>query len=240
MSLLSRLAKPLVRCLPRAPCWWNGQFLWLPRDLWGAFRVDYEPVLRGALAPALKSAAAFVDVGANLGYWTVWACAVNPGLKAVAIEPSRVAERLRTLLSLNRLSSSVRIVQQCVAAQQGQVRFFDNGETTSSFSQEWTQGWGHPGESVLVTAVTLDEVLAEVRAGIPPDGVIVCKCDIEGAEEEVFESLESAADQRVRFFIELHRYADVRDSAVYRRAQAVGREVTVLGACWGDQPTVMF
>ena len=116
----------------------------------------------------------FLDVGANIGIYTIMACEL--GAHVIAFEPDAYnAGRIREHLSLNGYTADV--LQQAVADRAGPVQFT---EGLDSFNHLATAGGG-----VEVQAVALDDVIGDRRvAGI--------KIDVEGAEHLVLKGAERA------------------------------------------------
>jgi FkbM family methyltransferase len=241
MSMISKMLAPLVRILPAAPCVWNGCVLWLPCGTWQAFRVRYEELLAPLLLRELRSAAVFLDVGAHHGYWTTWACRLNRSLHAVAVEPSRVSSAtLKRFVACNRIASRVTVLEACLSTQGEGVVFYDSGDVTAGVSEEWAKSRGQNVIAYRAASITLDQLVAKQLARFPTTGTVVCKLDVEGHEEAIFENCRSLTNPRVRYFVEVHNCEDIQESSTYRNARASGREVVVLGRCYQPHVTVMF
>lgn len=116
----------------------------------------------------------FVDVGANVGSYTLLAASV-PGTQVVAFEPASIAAgRLRENVALNALGGRVRVAQMAVGAQAGAARLTVGLDCINKLVEP-----SHCGEAEAVVVTTLDEALAS------QDAVSVVKIDVEGAEEQV-------------------------------------------------------
>ena len=133
----------------------------------------------GILRRALANGGVFVDVGANVGAFTLQAAALD-NVEVLAIEPNPVAvNRLKFNLAANDLGN-VTIVEAVVGER--------NGETPFTFNHE---SIGQSGIGVPLTegkrAVrrlpmrTLAGILAEHEI----DGIMVLKVDVEGFEDDV-------------------------------------------------------
>ena len=127
----------------------------------------------------LRPGDTFVDVGANIGYYSVVASAlVGPRGRVVAFEPSaRVRERLVRSASLNGFSQ-LEIRAEAVGATSGMLTLVE--------PESENQGLGFTTDDasaagLRVRAVRLDD---EPFAGSP---VALVKVDIEGGESAVFE-----------------------------------------------------
>ncbi len=240
MSLATKLISPLVSILPKAPCRWNGQWLWLPRGQWHAFRVEYEMPLLEPLARELSDAGGFLDVGAHHGEWSLWAWRSFPGLRILAVEPSDAFLTLEAALRANRATDRVGVLRSCVTTHGDGLTFHDSGDVTSSVSQEWAASRRQAVRSYTSPSITLARLIERMRALTPDEPKVVCKVDIEGHEEVVFADRTILDLPEVRFFVEVHNCAEVERSAVYQHARAAGREVTVIGRCYSPHVTVMF
>jgi FkbM family methyltransferase len=146
--------------------------------------VDWSEMLawKRALGPGLL----FVDVGANVGLYTIWC--IEVGAEVIALEPSRIArERLLSNLKLNGYSAE--IVPAAVGETEGTLRLttqLDNQNhlVLSSDSNEV--------ESEEVPVLTLDGLVGERTI----DGL---KVDVEGAELLVMKGAERLlAEQRIK------------------------------------------
>lgn len=131
---------------------------------------------------ALRPGDLFVDVGANVGAYTIWA--LERGCEVIAIEPDAWAvEQLRANLALNGYAADVR--RAAVADVAGSVRV-----TTGLGVLNRIVLGDEPGVATeAVQAVTLDDVLgARAAAGV--------KVDVEGAELLVLRGAERALSER--------------------------------------------
>lgn len=115
----------------------------------------------------------FVDVGANIGSYTVLAAAVA-GAHAICVEPdSGTAQSLRRNIEINKLQHRVEVVEAALGASSGTVRFTLGLDTENRVASS--------SEGGLVTAVplrTLDEVVGLRQP-------LAIKLDVEGFEEQV-------------------------------------------------------
>ncbi len=126
----------------------------------------------------------FVDVGANLGYYTLLWIAQDPENEAIAIEPSpRVTPLLQKNIERNGVGEQVTIIEAAVGDEEGKVSF-DLGPRDET-------GWG--GVSTKqIGAVTED---SEGMISVPQyrlddmiqESVSLLKVDVEGAERWVFQ-----------------------------------------------------
>lgn len=138
----------------------------------------YELAVTQLLCAYLKAGDTFVDVGANLGYYSILAAqAVGPGGRVVAFEPNdRVRSRLQRNAALNGFAQ-LQIRSEAVGETSGIVRLVEpSGSGNDGLSYVDTAGSSTTG--VEVRSVRLDAVLAQCPALI--------KVDVEGGEASVF------------------------------------------------------
>ncbi|WP_156827211.1 FkbM family methyltransferase [Hyphomicrobium zavarzinii] len=114
----------------------------------------------------------FVDVGANIGSYTVLASAVC-GARSIAIEPDPgTVQSLKRNVEINRIGDRVTVIEAAIGAAAGMVRFTVGKDTTNrvaAASDEATRE---------VKVRTLDDILANT------DPVLI-KMDVEGYEPQV-------------------------------------------------------
>lgn len=132
---------------------------------------------RAALASALGPDSVFLDVGANAGFYTLWALSLKrAGLRTIAVEPTEVMlERLRHNISENGLESSVSLFPCAATAEPCEVNIDEHeqniGQTVVRAGGAGRKVQGRP----------LLDILNE--AGV--DKVDALKIDIEGFEVPV-------------------------------------------------------
>lgn len=206
-QLLLRFASPLAklrrvpvlgRCVswvgaelvPRDSLAWvqvqNGptQGLWLhlnPRTGKTYFEGGGEPEVQEALQQHLRQGMTFYDIGANIGFFSLLAARqVGREGRVVAFEADpEIAARLREHVTRNAFGW-IAVEEKAVWSEQGTVYFARIDPATSP-----DRGLGHvasanAGDTIQVNAVSLDEF---TKTQPPPDFL---KCDVEGAEVEVF------------------------------------------------------
>lgn len=141
--------------------------------------------------------ATVLDLGANVGYSVrLWA-ALFPRCRLVAVEPDPGnAAVFRLNARLGGISGRVRLVRACVAAHPGR-RKLSRGGQEDSYSISAVGG----GDGIDVRAVTVDDIISEHFRNQPVD---LLKCDIEGAERELFGGCASWINRVGAIVIELH------------------------------------
>lgn len=172
----------------------RGDDLFIGRAL--AAGQQYEPHLTHEIQQYLKPDTVFVDIGANIGYFTLTvAAALKGGGKVFAFEPNLDnAELLKLSVAANGFVN-VELFQHAVANKEeyfvletdgsnGWIRPMQQDmavgatDTTVGDGKEYLNG-GH----FLVKSVVLDEVLADI------DRIDMIKMDIEGAEPRALQGM---------------------------------------------------
>jgi FkbM family methyltransferase len=147
-------------------------------------------VFRKLLAPG----DVFVDVGANLGYYTAIASRlVGPSGRVLAFEPSPLCfPRLSGLVDAGELGN-VELFHTAVGAAAGASTLYGHGIDNSGASTLRADIGGDGGDGVEVSVVRLDDV-------VPAGEIAVVKVDTEGFEEQVLAGAAGLFDDaRVRF-----------------------------------------
>jgi FkbM family methyltransferase len=133
---------------------------------------DYHEML--FLKRYLRKGDTFVDVGANIGVYTVMAeTVIGPEGRVIAFEPGcEAADRFRENIILNQFAN-VTFYQAALGAHAGRETFLTGRDTTNRLSAGGAQRGDRA--SVEVDVLVLDDILAGVAADLG-------KMDIEGAE----------------------------------------------------------
>ena len=140
-----------------------------------AFTGLYELALTRRVAVLARRGGLLVEVGANLGYFTLLWAAAHPENRVVAFEASpRNVEILRRNVARNGLEGRVDVVAQAAGREQGQLRF-DVGPVEQTGWGGFSPDGGGAGGSIEVDVVRVDDVLADAP-------VALLKVDVEGAD----------------------------------------------------------
>jgi FkbM family methyltransferase len=135
----------------------------------------------------LQHGDAFVDVGANIGFYSLLASSANGGSPVLAIEPHPVASsRLRENAALNSFANVH--VREAAAGDRPGTALLTTGLVDQNRIWRVEDGM----ETINVPVVTLDSELAGI--GIDPKSVGVVKIDTEGFEAKVLEGGHSLLD----------------------------------------------
>lgn len=170
----------------------------------------YEPDVALAMIHILRPGDSFVDVGANLGFFSALAGhLVGPSGRGLAFEPDpRNRARLEVNLGANELRNVV-VSDRVAGERAGPVPFFLNRDDSGG-SALWDPGL-YPGNDasranpsrMMLTGTTLDAALAE--QGMVPRLV---KIDTEGAEHAVLTGAAGLLGRRAVPYViaELHEF----------------------------------
>lgn len=137
---------------------------------------DYEAAVTSIVKKVLSPGMSFVDIGANIGYFTLLASRlVGETGKVFAVEPYPYNLKLLNLNLMLNACSNVEVLPFALAEKKGFLNYDDSaGNSGNVFALE--ANLEAMLESVLVYSVRLDDVLASAK---PID---LIKMDIEGAE----------------------------------------------------------
>ena len=135
--------------------------------------MEYEDMI--FLLHALQPTETFVDVGANIGAYTILASKVVKS-KSIAFEPlPNTAERLKDQIQINRINAAVNIRNMGVGDKEGALFFTNNNDTVNKVSLV-----GEVENTTMVKVSTLDTELSK-------DNQYFFKIDVEGFEYNVIE-----------------------------------------------------
>ncbi len=134
----------------------------------------HEPAEMGFVLMALRPGELFVDVGANMGSYTVLAGAAV-GARVIALEPHPTNfARLKRNIEVNGIESRVTAVNAAAGATPGTLRFSGESKTTSHLLGPHEED----NLAISVPVTTLDELLGN-------ENPTIIKIDVEGYEGAV-------------------------------------------------------
>jgi FkbM family methyltransferase len=186
----------------------------------------WEPEEATFLRGVLRAGASFLDVGANIGYFSLLASEiVGPAGHVLAVEPEpRNVELLRANMWRNR-ARNVRVLAVAAQAETGYAGL--RLSAVNRGDHQVVDASSHTGS--LVPAARLDELLA----GIPVD---VVKVDVQGVDHEVVEGLTEVIAENpaivlmCEFWLTGMQERGIDPSAVFARYEQLGFRVGLLGA----------
>lgn len=142
----------------------------------------FEPLSTKVVCEQLKAGDAFLDIGANFGYFSLLAAhTVGPGGQVIAVEASpEVLPQLRKNLQK---FEHAEVIHAAVGKEKGTTEFFltddfvNSGVSQSPFLKQ--------ARKISVAMDTIDNLLAARGPG--KDSVQFIKCDVQGDEMAVLE-----------------------------------------------------
>jgi FkbM family methyltransferase len=133
---------------------------------------------------ATKEGGFFVDVGANIGYYTILWAKADTRNRCVAIEASpRILELLKSNVDINRVAQVCEVLPIAVSNEVGVVSF-DQGPRSQTGWGGISEGVGSGSRVIKVPCKPLDAIVPEGRV------IRLMKIDVEGAEALIFEGME--------------------------------------------------
>jgi FkbM family methyltransferase len=171
----------------------------------------WEPHVTNALGFFVRDRALFVDVGANIGFHSLWVASAFPTARVIAFEPNPpVAAELRRNLALNALDN-LELRQAAVGERSGFARLYAQrarAYNRGNSSLQRNPDLGARYDLVDTPLVALDDVIA--------DPVAVIKIDTEGGELQVLAGARRvlAASRPVVLFEFESRYFDDAPAAL--------------------------
>jgi FkbM family methyltransferase len=164
----------------------------------------YEPETAATLAFFFDRSATFVDVGANVGFYSLLAAITNPQIRVVAFEPvPQIFDGLVRNVELNSLSHQIRCENLALSSRSGSATFFlpptDNVDLESTgtlLPDGWQAGAKANSARLLVQAERFDDYAQ--RAHISPD---IVKIDVEDFEADVLDGMRKTILQDRPFIV---------------------------------------
>jgi FkbM family methyltransferase len=144
-----------------------------------------EPGTLKVLERLVDAGSTFVDVGANVGIYTLFAaCRVGPTGRVISIEPiPRLAALLRRMVQMNGITDRVEIDELAIGSRVSSVEL----NIAMPYGLSSIYPLSDSRQSILVRMSSLDELLRGRRP-------TVIKVDAEGAELEVLRGLKSTIE----------------------------------------------
>lgn len=177
-QLATRILPESLHALPFV----NGTLLMAERGAVGVTGNWYsgldEPSEMAFTLHLLRRGDLFVDIGANVGSFTVLACSIE-GVKAIAYEPiPETASKLRRNILVNDFEMVAEVRMLGVSDTPGTLRF-----TSSEDSMNHVVGPEETGvsASIEIEVVRLDDELVD----LPAEQSLVMKIDVEGHEHAI-------------------------------------------------------
>ena len=160
---------------------------------------EYAEVVKHLARDGSAPVKTIVDLGANVGMSVRFWREAFPGVRVVAVEPdsANIAMAARNVAEgagQGTLPGDVTLIEACVAARPGSV-YLDRS------SSEYAFRMSEQGQGATVDAITVPQLLE--RGGVQGQ-IDLLKCDIEGAEAEVFGDCSAWIGRVNHLAIEIH------------------------------------
>jgi FkbM family methyltransferase len=171
-----------------------GEGLWLelnPRTGHHYLHGEVEPAIQDILSKKLKPGMVFYDLGANIGFFSLLAARlVGAAGQVFSFEPdSEIAGRLRRNISRNGFINAT-VVEAGIWSVSGNVNFVAADQSSPDRGVGRFVAGAGAVAGTPTRCVALDDF---IRSAPTPD---LIKCDVEGAEIEVFRGAENLLDAR--------------------------------------------
>jgi FkbM family methyltransferase len=158
-----------------------------------------------------KNKKVFVDIGANIGFFTIMALNNKGFQSAIAVEPTpKTFDRLQRNIVSNNLQKQVSLYNKAVGSKKSVMSIIQNPFHTGSNQVVERKG----RELFEINVIAFDDIIQEERINIGDIGFI--KIDVEGFELNVLEGMKSILkklNSSVLIFIEI-RDRDEKKQAV--------------------------
>ena len=154
---------------------------------------EYTPIFE----KLIPSCNAFIDIGANTGYYSLLAAASNPAIHVHAFEPAQgPLHYLRKNVFLNGLEKQISIHSTALSIESGEVKFYEVRNKKYSYLPYNLGGVGSLNEDTSKTAYTvktetLDQFVTEKSISV----VDLIKIDTEGTENFILQGAEETIRQ---------------------------------------------
>lgn len=133
-----------------------------------------------------KNSNSIIDIGANIGYFSLIAKAANPSANVYAFEPvPRIAKRLLLQNHLNKFN--IHLNEAVVGDSNESVKFYIPKGDMMSLAASTKKGWVSDVDEVIVPSTTLDHFKQENNI----EKIDLIKMDCEFHELEVLRGMES-------------------------------------------------
>lgn len=147
----------------------------------------YEPEVTQMLRAELRAGDVFLDVGANVGYFSLLAsklCGLDGAVHAFEPEPTLAARLRHDARKLGAGSAPVIVHNVAALARSGRVSLVGPAEAARQLGEGYVED-RDPGDRSALPAVSIDELMPDLRFD-------VAKIDVEGAEVQVVQGASQA------------------------------------------------
>jgi FkbM family methyltransferase len=156
------------------------------------FRGEYRPIQDREI----RNVSQVVDLGSNAGYTIRLWERMFPAARIIGVEPDPENLRICRLNAHCIPGAKVDLIQACVVGKSGTV-FLDRSES----EHRYKISTHHSDQTIEVVAMTVQEVLDAVDADLE---ISLMKCDVQGAEMEIFRNCKSWISRVRNLIVEVH------------------------------------
>jgi len=236
MSLANRLVPFCPGMKRRRPTYYQGYWLWPSTSNWQSLFSRYEKNVGAAIKSNLSTGSTFFDIGANVGWFTLFASRiVGPLGHVYSFEPSpdayaRLSENVRGL-------KNVHTFKYGIGNKDGELEFaFQDASMGASFIEAVAEITKHfsPHTPIRKTRVEIRKIDSLLSQSKPPDLV---KIDVEGFELEVLKGAANLLSQRPALIVEIHprqlKLSDGSETEIFHLLESFGYSCDVIDH-WKD------
>jgi FkbM family methyltransferase len=163
--------------------WDNRKLNWYKdsvQSVWLMFNyiIDWEEF--NLIKDRFKSNTVFIDVGANIGYYSIWASKFNPSGKIFSFEPGEINfKRLNENIACNNLFATIIPIQKAVAASSGIISMTAELDTLNHIVK--SESKSNILNTLEADCISLDDFAKEENISF----IDYLKIDVEGFELDV-------------------------------------------------------
>jgi len=159
-----------------------------------------------------------IDVGANVGYFSLFVLKNFEKLKVIAIEPH---PRNFELMKENLRDYSPELHQVALNGDSGTIELFDFGEESSACHSIYHLGRSD-AKPIEVQSITLEELMQ--RSNI--SHIDFLKMDCQGAEYQVFFTMRRSIQQKINYIaMEVHNSISNQHETIGKIPRALGKKI---------------
>src|SRR5262249_10803973 len=151
-----------------------------------------------------KDKRVFVDIGANVGFFSIELAHANPSLTVHAVEPQpMLTDMISKSAALSGVDARLCIYKYAVSDVDGEAEF---AIIIHNFGESMIGSPGYAGDTIRVPVIYRNRLLDLIGK----NGIDLLKVDIEGHEHRFFSSIEPwLAQQRIAMLVfETRRHGD--------------------------------
>lgn len=154
------------------------------------FSGSYEPHLLDLMKVLIRDKRVFVDIGANVGLFSVELAYANPSLIVHAVEPQpMLADMITKSAALSGVDARLSIYKYAVSDVDGEAEF---AIIKHNLGESMIASSGYAGDTIRVPVVPGNKLLDLIGK----NGIDLMKIDIEGHEHRFFSNIEPWLAQR--------------------------------------------